>query len=211
VRLRARAHDVIDVPLAAMPRLHLVDVTLAAESEAAPAPAGDLDFNLLEPEKPRAASGPELRREAQGRQRRTMLTLHQGIGLATLGLLAATVVVGQLNYMDRFAVGAPGTARFETAHTVLATTTLTGFAATGVLGLLAPVPYDQPRHLDTIAVHKLFMGGATLGMMTELGLGFYTASHEGLEHQRTFAQVHQVIGYSTLGLMAMGASALLFN
>jgi hypothetical protein len=43
-----------------------------------------------------------------------------------------------------------------------------------------------------------------------VGLGLYTASHEGFANQKSVAQVHQVIGISTLVFMSAGASAFLF-
>lgn len=172
---------------------------------------GDMNFDLLGESKPKERSADDLQVEHRAEVRRGMLTVHQGVGLATLGLLAGTCVIGQLNYMDKFGGSSPNnTARFESAHSVLAFGTLTGFAATGILGLTAPVPYAKPVDVDTTLFHKLFMGGATLGMASELGLGVYTASHEGLQGQKSVAQLHQIIGYTTLALMGAGASAFIF-
>jgi hypothetical protein len=190
-----------------LPRLQLTPVTLAVEGQA---PGNDLGFDLLGEEKPKPPSADQLQLEHRLRTRRRMLTLHQGVGLGTLALLAGTVVVGQLNYSDKFGGNAPS-ARYETPHELLALATLVGFTATGVLGLLAPVPDEKPHHFDTVAAHKLAMAGATLGMLAEAGLGLYTQTHEGLSGQRSLAQAHQVIGYSTLGLMGIGAGALLFE
>jgi hypothetical protein len=172
--------------------------------------AGDLDFNLLDDANAPKVSAADLALEERGRLRRTVLTTHQIVGLSTLGLLAATVVVGQLNYMDRFSGSASNTARFELAHSVLAFSALAGFAATGALGLFAPVPYPKERKFDTTVIHKLCMAGATLGMMSEMGLGLYTAGREGYGNQRSVAIAHQVIGFSTLGLMTIGAGAFIF-
>lgn len=191
-----------------LPRLQLTPMALAAD---APAPGGtDLGFDLLGEDKPHVDAAAQLHLERQLHTRRRMLTLHQGVGLATLALLAGTVTVGQLNYSDKFGGNAPS-ARFETAHELLALGSLAGFTATGVLGLLAPVPEERPHRFDTVATHKLAMAGATLGMLTEAGLGLYTQTHEGLSGQRGLAQAHQVVGYSTLGLMLIGAGALLFE
>ena len=172
--------------------------------------AGDLDFNLLDDSNAPKVSAADLQLEERGKVRRTMLTTHQIVGLTTLGLLAATVVVGQLNYLDRFSGSAANTARFEVAHEVLAFSALTGFAATGALALFAPVPYPKERKFDTTVIHKLCMAGATLGMMSELGLGLYTVGREGYGNQRSVAIAHQIIGFSTLGLMTIGAGAFIF-
>ena len=134
----------------------------------------------------------------------------QDSGLSTLTLMAATVIFGQLQYSDQIGANAANTARYEGAHEILATVTLVGFAGTGALALFAPVPYPRPQRFDTTFVHKLCMAGAALGMMTELGLGLYTASHTGFSDQQTLAAVHEVIGYSTFGLLGIGAAAFVF-
>ncbi|MBS2030439.1 MAG: hypothetical protein JST54_21225 [Deltaproteobacteria bacterium] len=182
-----------------------------AASSSSSSSGGDMNFDLLGESKPRERSAAELAIAHDAEVRRTTLTIHQTAGLATLGLLAATVLVGQLNYMDKFAGSAPSnSAKWEAPHTVLAFATLGGFAATGMLGLFAPVPYDKPVKADTTLAHKLCMGAATLGMMSELGLGVYTASREGYTNQKSIAQAHQIIGFSTLVFMSAGASAFLF-
>jgi len=179
-------------------------------AQSAPAQGNDLNFDLLgEPTKPQHTAEDE-RIEHQAALRRTMLTVHQTAGLVTLAALAATVIVGQLNYSDKFSDVPNNSARFEKAHEILAFTAVAGFAGTGLLGLLAPVPYDKPLKADTTLAHKLLMGAATLGMVSELGLGIYTATHEGLANQKSVAQAHQIIGFSTLVFMGAGASAFLF-
>jgi len=186
------------------------DVPAAAPADNSSS-SGDMNFDLLGESKHHEPTAAELAIAHEAEVRRTTLTIHQTAGLATLGLLAATVLVGQLNYMDKFAGSAPSnTAKWETPHTVLAFATFGGFAATGMLGLFAPVPYDKPVKADTTLAHKLCMGAATLGMMSELGLGVYTASREGYGNQKGIAQAHQIIGFSTLVFMSAGASAFLF-
>jgi hypothetical protein len=190
-----------------LPRLRLNPVMQLAESGS----GGDgLDFDLLGDKKDQPPSPEALEVAHQQQVRRAFLSFHQVIGLSTLTMLAATVIVGQLNYLDRFAGGAPNTARWEVPHEVLATATLVGFATTGAVGLLAPKPDDKPRGFDTTAVHKICMGAAALGMAAELALGFYTAGHEGLANQKQLAEVHQYIGFSTFGFMTIGAGAFIF-
>jgi cytochrome b561 len=189
------------------------DVPAAAPSPAAAAPSqggDDMNFDLLGTAKPHQQTAEEARIERAAATRRTMLTIHQTAGLVTLAALAATVIVGQLNYSDKFSDVPNNSGRWEQAHSILAFTTVAGFTATGLLGLFAPKPYDQPVRADTTLAHKLLMGAATLGMVSEMGLGIYTASHEGLANQKSIAQAHQVIGFSTLLFMGAGASAFLF-
>lgn len=175
-------------------------------------PAGDdLGFDLLGAPAAPAPSALDLKIAHQAQLRETLLTIHQAMGLATLACLAATVLVGQLSYADKFGRAAPNqTDRYVAAHEILSFTTLAGFAATGVLGLTAPVPYPKPTRIDTTLLHKVCMGAAVLGMMTELGLGLYTQSREGYVNQKSLAQVHQAVGLGTLVAMGAGATAFIW-
>src|SRR4051812_18992657 len=68
-----------------------------------PKPPPDEDFNLLAPEKKpdAAALATQARIQSESRRPRTLLQLHQIGGFATLATMTATVVLGQLNYMDK--------------------------------------------------------------------------------------------------------------
>jgi len=175
-----------------------------------PPAGGDLDFDLLaRPEAPpEALMDPLL--EAHMARRRTMLTVHQSVGIGLVGLMAGTMITGQLNYLDRFGGGAD-TARYERAHQYLATATLATFGAAGLLAFFAPVPIARESDgIDRATLHKIGMIGATLGMVAEGILGVLTAHHEGLADQTSLARVHLAIGYSTLTCMTVGVGALVF-
>lgn len=186
------------------PHLQLTPMTLAA--------ADDMDFDLLGEAKPVVRSAADLELERKSGVRRSMLNVHQIAGFSTLGLLAVSAVIGQLQYLDRFAGDAPAqTNKWRLPHQIATGATTVGFATTGLLGLLAPVPFEKPSgQVDTVTFHKSFMAGATLGMLTEIGLGIYTASRPGFANQKSLAQVHQIIGFSTLGLMSLGLGSLAF-
>ncbi|QRN97888.1 hypothetical protein JRI60_02045 [Archangium violaceum] len=171
----------------------------------------DMDFDLLESsttsaEAPRAVD-PALERAIA--QRRTMLTIHQGVGIAMAATLTATIVVGQLNLNDRYR-GGGGTDRYKGLHTGLVIGSSTLFAGTGLLGLLAPTPFKKELRLDTITLHKIFMSLATAGMLTQVALGVVTAQHEGKLSQVGLVTAHQVIGYATLGAVGAGMLMLTF-
>lgn len=167
-------------------------------------PAPPLDFDLLGPPAP----APKVD-EGALRLRRTMLSWHQGAGLALLGLQLATTVVGQLNYSDRFA-GGPSTGRYELTHKVLAYSTLGLFAIDGSLALLAPSPLRRDEGFDRVTLHKIAMFTAAAGMLAQGILGVVTREREGYLNQSQLATIHLAVGYATLAAVGVGVGALTF-
>lgn len=173
-------------------------VALAAEP-----PASPLDFDLLGEATAPAPTADDRRMH----RRRTLLQLHQRVGLALLGLQLATTVVGQLNYLDRF--GTANTGRYELTHAVLAYTTFGAFATNGALALLAPRPKDKPnRGWDRMRVHKLGMALATVGMVAQAVYGIETRQREGYLDKQDVGRTHLVIGYATLAAVGVAVGAL---
>ena len=182
-------------------------LALGAAPAAPPPPPPSFGFDLL-PTEPAPAADEGLARAL--RRRRTMLELHQGFGIATVALMAATVLVGQLSYSDRFS-GGPATGRWELPHAELEAGTVVSFATAGLLALLAPVPIPKKSEgIDSVTVHKWSMLAATIGMASEVLLGILTVSREGFANQASLATTHLVIGYATAGAMATGVCALFF-
>jgi len=175
-----------------------------------PAPASPGDINLL----PSTQQTPEEQAQAEAiehavKTRRHWLQLHQGIGIATAALMAATVVFGQLDYSDKFGGGNSG--QFELAHDYLEAITTLSFVADGIIALAAPVPYEKKNEgIDTVTVHKYSMLVATLGFATEIVLGIVAVAREGHLNQQDFAEAHLVVGYTTAAAMATGIGALFF-
>ena len=173
--------------------------------------AQDQDFELLAPRKaPDEAT--RAREEALMRQlgrRRTMLQLHQYGGYATMATLTVAVVLGQINYLDKYG-GGGDTGRWMTPHAVAAFTAAGVFAATGMLAILAPSPLEKPLRVDTATLHKIAMAVATAGMVTQIVLGPITGSKEGQLSQRDFALAHQIVGYTTLLATYTGFLVLTF-
>lgn len=149
----------------------------------------------------------ELEREL--RTRRKMLQLHQLGGMLTLASLGATVIFGELNYIDRYG-GGGDTRRWYEWHRWSAFTSAAIFAGTGALALFAPSPLEKPMRLDTAMLHRIAMGVATAGMVTQIVLGFVTASKGGSVSQRDFALAHQIVGFATFGATAVGFGVLTF-
>jgi len=195
---------------------------------AAPAvkPGGSLDFDLFgdsapagSPGKPAApgarlpsgkqVAGDPLVIARQVKRRRLILQLHQGFGFATLAVFAATIVIGQLNYIDKFG-GGDFTGVYQNPHLGLAMATTGLFATDALLALCAPNPYPKPIKVDSALLHKVMMGLATAGMVAEIGLGFASASKSGQLEQRNLVLGHLVNGYVTFAAMATGYLAYVF-
>lgn len=166
----------------------------------------DLDFDLLpEPE----AVKVDARLERQVARRRSMLTWHQAAGLATWTALAATTVVGQLDFDDRFR-GGGDTGRYHGWHRGLAIGSTGLFLGTGLLAVLAPEPYEKETRLDTATLHQAAMAVTAAGIVTQVVLGVSARDRAGSVRERDLATVHQVVGYATLGAMTLGTVVLFF-
>ena len=166
------------------------------------------DFDLLPKE---AAPDPAKEREleAQLSRRRQMLQLHQLGGMLTVATLGATVILGELNYIDKYG-GGGDTGRFYQWHRWMAFTSAGIFAATAGLAIFAPSPIDRPFRVDTATLHKMSMAVASAGMVTQIVLGILTANKEGSASQRDYALAHQIVGFTTFGATAVGFGVLTF-
>lgn len=173
---------------------------------------GGMDFDLFgDTEKQKEASiDPTLAGRIE--TRRTMLQTHQILGLSTLALMTTSAVLGQLNYSDVYG-GGGRSGDFLTAHRVATYSSAASFLATATFSIFAPVPFEKDPGLDTATAHKIAVIGATAGMLAQVGLGFATAraadAGNGKELKR-YAQIHQAIGYSTVGLMAIATGVWIF-
>jgi len=173
-------------------------------------PPSSLDFDLLGQPTPQAAATAPAAGQGQPGLRRGMLKVHQGIGIGLLVFEVSTVVLGQLNYYDRFG-GGDRSARYTRAHAALAYSTFTLFVTNGLIGLLAPSSdHGQSGGVDRVVLHKAGMFTASAGMLAQVVLGIVTAELPGHGDQRTLAQTHLFIGYGTLLFMLLGVSALVF-
>lgn len=188
----------------------------AAPAASAPNPDA-FDFDLGDKPKVSPAEEAEQKKRAEEldhkvKLRRKMLVAHQAIGFTTLGVMAATLVIGQLNYVARYGGFNNGQDydRFQVPHLGLAIGTSALFTTLGILGVAAPNPYPKPIKLDSALVHKVTMALATAGMVTQMVLGPITTAFEGKLNQRDMALGHLVVGYATWGFMAAGIIAYTF-
>jgi hypothetical protein len=186
--------------------LDLETPTLAASLAATPPKTSDLDFDLLGKAPP-----PKVQiDDAAMKQRATMLSLHQQLGLGMFGLQLATTVVGQLNYDDKYGTNPPITGQYELPHAVLAFSTLGMFAVAGTVALLAPSNPVKKEGYDRLTLHKASMAVATAGMIAQGVLGVYANNQEGRIDQASIAQTHLVIGYLTLAAVSVAIGAIVF-
>jgi hypothetical protein len=147
--------------------------------------------------------------EHKAKIRRTMLLVHQGLGYGLIGLSALNIVLGSLNYYDRFG-GGGYTDNYDLAH-LITSMTLTGvFASAGLLALFSPDPYEKPARWDSARVHRILLGAATVGMVTQIVLGFVSAARIGNLDQVDFAKAHLGIGLATSALTIAGGLVYLF-
>ena len=162
------------------------------------------DIDLLGP--PKAARPVD---EDEIRRRRSMLPLHQAVGLGMFAIELANTAIGQLNWSDKFAAG-PNTGKYVLAHQITGYATLVAFAGSGLLAVFAPTPLPKSEGFDRTSLHRLSMGVATLGMAAEAVLGIWTRTREGYLNQPDFATAHLVIGYVTFAAVSLGVGAIVF-
>lgn len=178
-------------------------------------PANNFDFDLFgdqtQPQRPLALvpDAKKIEHERKVKLRRKVLTLHQGFGFTTLALLAATLVIGQLNYLDKYG-GGDLTGRYQPYHLTLGITSTAMFTATATLALIAPNPFKKEYKADRAMLHKVMMTLATAGMVAQMVMGPITSRLDGNLNQRNMAIGHLVTGYATWAFMATGMLAFVF-
>jgi hypothetical protein len=178
-------------------------------------PAG-LDFQFFEPDAAAAPGADSAAKSANiselSKTRRHRLETHQFLGLTTWAFMAASCIIGQLNYNDLYG-GGTGRGSYMMPHRLLVYSSAGLFTATGIYALLAPQPYKKPLKFDTGLVHRIAAVGATAGMVAEVVLGFITARTADSGNPsgiKQMAKVHDVIGWTTFGFMTVAGTAWLF-
>lgn len=142
---------------------------------------------------------PESRKEELD-VRRTMLTMHQVAGIATLGLMIATVVVGQ-RYID-------GDFTLYDAKRRLGNATVLAYMTTAGFSLFAPPPAVRRDEWNSISTHKLFAFIHFTGMIITPILANRIASPSGDYNQKV--RVHQTAAYITTAAFSASIISLAF-
>jgi len=172
----------------------------------------DFDFFGDKPAGGEKADADAIDREQQSQTRRWMLKTHQTLGITTWALMAATVTVGQLNYNQLYR-GGGGSTKWQGPHQILVLSTSLAFAATAAFAIFAPTPYKKPLHFDTGLIHRIAVIGASLGMVAEGLLGWWS-THQGNagnpNRLSSMVLTHQIIGYTTFGFLTIAGTVWVF-
>jgi len=191
--------------------------TAPTETSHLDAQAPKLDFNFFdEPAKPGlltpSGGATDSGTAALAHTRRHRLEVHQVLGLTTWGLMLASCVVGQLNYNNLYG-GGSGSGAYLMPHRILTYSSAILFGVTAGYALFAPKPYAKPLKFDTGLIHRIAAIGASAGMVAQMVLGFMTArtadAGNGDNLQKN-AQLHGIIGWTTLGFMTVAGSVWVF-
>ncbi len=142
---------------------------------------------------------PESRKE-ELQIRRIMLTMHQAAGIATLGLMIATVVVGQ-KYVD-------GDFTLYDTKRILGNATLIAYMTTAGFSLFAPPPAIRRDEWDSISTHKLLAVIHFTGMIVTPILANRIASFNGDYNQKV--RLHQISAYITTVAFSVSIISLAF-
>jgi hypothetical protein len=184
-----------------------------AAPAATPTKSGDeFNFELAPaPAKPNLLDETAQRKlESRVKLRRKLLTAHQALGFATLGLLAVANILGTLLYVDKYG-GGTDTGDLYPYHESFAIAAATTFTATAITALVAPNPYPKPIKFDAAFVHKASMAIAAACFVTQLILGPVTAHYEGTLMQKDLALAHLVTGWGAAVFMTVGTLAYVFK
>lgn len=140
-------------------------------------------------------------REKELGWRRTMLTIHQTSGLITWGLMAGTVVAGQM-LID-------GKLKTKDVHKNLVGLTTLSYTLTGLMSILTPPPITRNNEFSTTTFHKTIAWAHLIGMIITPILADQIKEYKGYGKAAHF---HQISGYVTFTLFTSSMlSMILFR
>jgi hypothetical protein len=144
-----------------------------------------------------AASLPltEENREKEMKWRRTLLTTHQIMGLATLGAMVTTVVYGQRILNEN-------NFNLRGAHSTWAGITIGAYTATALLAFSTPPPMVRRGEWSTVSWHKALAWVHLTGMVLTPIVGSMIQHTGTLQSVHQVELFHQVSGYVTTAAFA---------
>lgn len=196
---------------AAIVACSLVLSPLAAVAESAPPPAAPVV--LAQSESPVESTEADPMAEASAKQeaaRESQLAWHQGLAIGALVMMATTAVLGQVfSYQKAVSPDQNTINVLQAVHVASAATTTVLYGSAATLALTAPPP-PQPAFsnggFDPVVLHRglAWLHAGTLGATVALGLS-------SLFNVPGLAPAHQVLAYTTTGLMAISGGLIVFN
>jgi hypothetical protein len=140
-------------------------------------------------------------RQNELQARRTMLSIHQISGLATLGLMITTDYFGQ-KVLD-------GRPDLSGTHKTFVALTIGSYALTGLLAILSPPPMiRRDNETSTTSIHKTLAWIHFAGMILTPILGSMIVNHRVLDVNK--AHFHQISAYLTTAVFAASVIVLTF-
>ncbi len=122
-------------------------------------------------------------RERELRVRRTMLKIHQGLGLATAGAMLAQGILGSQLYKGNYAV--------RNAHESVALGINIAYSTTALMAFAAPPPMVNRKKFDNIKLHKLLSVVHLSGM-----IGTNVLAHQ-IENNVKLKPYHRIVAMTT--------------
>ncbi|MDW8020281.1 MAG: hypothetical protein RMI34_09425 [Chloroherpetonaceae bacterium] len=142
--------------------------------------------------------------------RRAMLSTHQLLGFATLGLMTASVVFGQVLLNDYEALRFDEAARNRQVHRTLSIITFGTYMTTAAMSTFAPPPLIRRDEWNTVTTHKLLAVVHLAGMIAQPILAISAANSRDFEQIRALRRAHQIVGYVTLAALATAMVVMTF-
>lgn len=139
--------------------------------------------------------------------REDRLALHQGLALGTLAGLTTTAVLGQV--LTHQKLHSPDPMPWQIAHVTSAVVTSLLYAGAATAALTAPPPRITPlpaEGFDPVVWHRGMSWLHGVGLGSTVGLGLVTMLNDP-----SLKGVHQVLGWTTTGLMAVSGGLIVFN
>lgn len=193
---------------------------------------GDADSEDEADEGPSSGGGSSLAEQLS--QRRDVAQIHRAFGIATWISMLATSVLGFIQYYNLYGFFADradtpcvtGGAVFGQdqcwgtpwPHRIGWITTTALYSATFLMSFLMPDPLNSGSTNADLELHKTLRWVHLGGMIAQLFLGLAVSNNWfGIDRandfgaQQALASVHQLIGWTTLGVMTAAGAILLFD
>jgi len=170
------------------------------------------------------------------RMRRELGTVHRALGIATWVSMTATAILGFVQYYNLYGLGAgqndnpcvQGTAIFGQdqcsgapwPHRITAITTSALYTATFALSFALPDPNHASEgngaYAEHLRIHEALRWVHLAGMLLQAGMGIALSSGAFGDRAndygtlQTVAVVHQVIGWTTWGVLTAAGAIMIF-